>query len=362
MALEPTALFPEGGLIQGLYLKQGGEVFSYLLPGEALGGPAVLVRKADELVFSPGLQHPVDALDEGVPVRRGNMMKAAPVKDQVKAAVGVGKTGGVPRGELAGDPGLLAAFLGIVDGSGGDVDAGYLEALLGQEEGVVPCAAADVQGRPLFHLALPSQLHRDGGGPPLFPGDLLQGHLLVDPVPALLGYAVFRPAVSVHGNLSSEGLLPGRYPHTRRSSPSFSRWTPSRRGAWASLSTPSPATAGTAPLPPMIMGAMKAYTLSTRPRSNMEPSSSPPPSTSTWVIPLFPRRERSPSMSTRPSGAGGSTTSALGYFPPSLGRATASRALPGPWKTRAPRGVRPELSTTIRRGAFISLSCSSRAG
>src|SRR3972149_3791870 len=258
MALEPTALFPEGGLIQGLYLKQGGEVFSYLLPGEALGGPAVLVRKADELVFSPGLQHPVDALDEGLPVRGGNMMEAAPVKDQVKTAVGVGKTDGVSRGELAGYPGLLAALLCIADSGGGDVDAGYLEALLGQEEGIVPCATADVQGRPLFHLALPYQVNQDGGGPPLFPGDLLQGHLLVVPVPALLGYAVFRPPVSVHGNLSSEGLLPGRYPHTRRSSPSFSRRTPSRRGAWASLSTPSPPTAGMALFPPMIRGAMKA--------------------------------------------------------------------------------------------------------
>src|SRR3972149_1390873 len=248
MALEATALFPEGGLFQGLYLKQGGEVFPYLLPGEALGGPAVLVGKADELVFSPRLQHPVDALDEGLPVRGGNMMEASPVKDQVKAAVGVGKTGGVSRGELAGGPGLLAAFLGIADSGGGDVDAGSLEALLGQEEGIVPCAAADVQGRPLFHLALPYQVNQDGGGLALFPGDLLQGRLLVDPVPALPGYTVFRPAVSGHGNLSGEGLFPGRYPDINRSSSSLSWWTPSRRGAWASLSPPSPPTAGTASL------------------------------------------------------------------------------------------------------------------
>src|SRR3989304_7325991 len=194
MALEATALFPEGGLFQGVYLKQRGEVFSYLLPGEALGGPAVLVRKADELVFPPGLKHPVHALDEGLPGRGGNMMEAPPVKDQAKAAVGVGKAGGVPRGELAGDPGLLAAFPGIADSGGGDVDAGYLEALLGQEEGVVPCATADVQGRPLFHLALPYQVHQDGGGPPLFPGALLQGRLLVDPVPARPGYTAFRAA------------------------------------------------------------------------------------------------------------------------------------------------------------------------
>src|SRR3989304_5562269 len=193
------------------------------------------------------------------------MMEAPPVEDQLKAAVGVGETDGVSRRKLAGDPGLLASFLGIADSGGGDVDAGHLEALLGQEEGVVPCATADVQGRPFSYLALPYQVHQDRGGLPLFPGDFIQGRLLVDPVPALPGYAVFRPTVSGHGNLSTNGLFPGRYPHTKRSSPSLSWWTPSRRGAWASFSTPSPAMAGTALLPPMIMGAMKAYTLSTRP-------------------------------------------------------------------------------------------------
>src|SRR3972149_563036 len=120
------------------------------------------------------------------------MMEAPPVEDQLKAAVGVGETDGVSRRKLAGDPGPL-------------------EALLGQEEGVVPCATADVQGRPFSYLALPYQVHQDRGGLPLFPGDFIQGRLLVDPVPALPGYAVFRPTVSGHGNLSTNGLFPGRY-------------------------------------------------------------------------------------------------------------------------------------------------------